>query len=92
MGIILGELPNSEKPVYDAAGLVSVHQAKLRNPHWKLAIRMLSGFINQAAARAVHRLYGIGGIIETCEVHILFIVVPMAASVPELLIEDYAVF
>ena len=50
---------------------------------------MLIGFINEAAAGTVHRLYRVVGIVEAGEIHILFVIVPVAALMPKLFIENY---
>ena len=88
VGIVLGELPDAEKPVHDAAGFVPMHEAKLGNPHGELAVRVLPGLIDQAAAGTIHRLYRVVGVVEPGEVHVFFVVVPVAAPVPQLLVEN----
>src|SRR4030042_3481404 len=86
MGVILCELSDPEKTVHNAAGLVSVHQAELRHTNREFPVGVLSGVINQAAAGALHRLYSVVDIVKPGEIHILFVIVPMAAFVPKLLI------
>ncbi|MBA7633661.1 hypothetical protein ES703_41232 [subsurface metagenome] len=49
---------------------------------------MLSGLINQTSAGTIHRLYRIAGVVKTGKVHILFVIVPMAAPVPQLFVEN----
>ena len=88
MGIVLGELADPEQAVHHAAGLVPVHHAELGHAQRQLAIRVLGGLVEQAAAGAVHRLDRIADLVDLGEVHVLFVVVPVAAAVPELLVEN----
>ena len=88
VGVVLGELAYADEAVHLAAGLIAVDQAKLGYSHREFAVGMLSRFVDEQPAGAVHRLDRVVDVVDGGKVHILFIVVPVAALVPELLVEN----
>ncbi len=89
MGIILSKLPYPKETMHNSTSLVSMNETKLSDTHREFAVRVLACLVNQTASRTIHRLYRITGIVNSCKVHILFIIVPMAALMPQLLVENY---
>ena len=71
-----------------AAQLVTVHQANLAGANGQLAVGMRLGGVHQNAARAVHGLDAVLFVIDRGGVHIVFVVIPVAGSLPEMAVHD----
>ena len=88
MGVVLGEAADAEQAVQRAGHLVAVDQAQLRHAQGQVAVGMGLALINQHAAGAVHGLNGVILAVDDGGVHVVLVVIPVAAAVPELLVED----
>ncbi len=67
---------------------MAVHQAQFAHPQRQLAVGVRFGLIDQHPSRAVHRLHGISFTVNNGIIHIVLVMIPMAGTVPKLLIED----
>ena len=88
VGVILGEAPHPEQPVQRAGKLVAVDQAQLTHPQGQVPVGMGLALVDHHAAGAVHGLDGVVFLVDDGGVHIVFIVVPVAAALPQLAAED----
>ncbi len=88
MGVVLGEGAHPHQAVQDAGLLVAVHQAHLRQAQGQVAVAVLLGFVDQNAPGAVHRFDGVVNVINSGEVHVLLVVVPVARLLPQGAAED----
>ena len=89
MRIVLSEASYAEQAVQSAGQLMAVDKAKLTHAQGQITVGMRLGFVNEHAAGAVHGLYRIVLTVDNGGVHILFIVEPVAGSLPKLAIEDH---
>ena len=85
--IVLREAADAEQTVQRAGQLVAVHDAELAHAQRQITVRVRLGLIDQHAAGAVHRLERKRHIVDDSGIHIVFIVIPVTAAVPEILIE-----
>ena len=85
--IILREAADAEQAMQRAGQLMAVHDAELADTQRQVTIGVRLGLIDQHAAGAVHRLERERHIVDDGRVHIIFVVIPMAAAVPEILVE-----
>ncbi len=65
-----------------------VHQAQLAHPHWQVPVAPQAALIGQDAAGAVHGLDGIVLIINFKRIHVIPVVFPVAALLPQRAGED----
>ena len=89
VGVVLGERAHAEQPVQDARELMAVDVAELGQPQGQLAVAAAPAPEHQARAGAVHRLDREPLLVDLGEVHVLVVVVPVAAALPQLLAEDH---
>ena len=85
--IVLREAADAEQTVQRAGQLVAVHDAELADTQRQVTVGVRLGLIDQHAAGAVHRLERERHIVDDGRIHIIFIVIPVAAAVPEILVE-----
>ncbi len=88
VGVVLGEAADAEHAVQRAAQLMAVHQAQLAVAQGQVAVGVGLHLVDQNAAGAVHGLDGEILPVNDGGVHIFLVVIPVAAAVPELLVED----
>ena len=88
MRVVLGEAADAEQPVQRAAQLVAVHQAQLAHAQRQVAVGVRLVFIYQHPAGAVHGLDGVVLLVDDRGVHVGLVMVPVAAALPELAVED----
>ena len=69
--------------------LMAVYKAKLSHAQGQLAVGMGLKLVDQHAAGAVHGLYRVILAVYYGGVHVVLVVIPVAAPVPQLLIENY---
>ena len=86
--VVLGEAAYAEEPVQRAGKLMPVDDAQLGHAHGQVSVRVRLAFVYQHAAGAVHGLDRIVLAVDDGGIHVVLIVVPVAAAVPELLVED----
>ena len=79
---------DAEEAVQHARQLVPVDVAELGVADRQLAVGVPAAAVDQAGARAVHRLDREALLVDLREVHVLAVVVPVAAGLPELGLED----
>ncbi|EJX01852.1 hypothetical protein, membrane [gut metagenome] len=89
MSIVLSEAADTEKTVESAGKLMAVYKPQLCHSERQISVRVRLRFIYKHTTGAVHRLNSIILAINNGGVHIIFIVIPVTASVPKLLIEDH---
>ena len=85
--IVLREAADAEQAVQGAGQLMAVHDAELADTQRQVTVGVRLGLIDQHTARAVHRLERERHIVDDGRIHIIFIVIPVAAAVPEILVE-----
>jgi len=88
VGVVLGEVAHAEEAVEDAAHLVTVHLAELGDAHRQVAVRTPAALVDKQAAGAVHRLHRVRVPVDLGEVHVVLVVLPVAAAFPELAAQD----
>ncbi|MPM68873.1 hypothetical protein SDC9_115808 [bioreactor metagenome] len=88
MGVVLGKAAYPHEAVESTGELVAVYQAKLTHAQRQVAVGMGLGFENQHSAGTVHRLEGIIDVVDNRGIHVVFVMIPVAAAVPKLLVED----
>ena len=88
VGVVLVKAAHAEQAVQGAAQLVAVHQANLAGADGQLAIGVRLGGVHQHAARAVHGLNAVLFVVDDGGVHVVFVVVPVARGLPQLLVHD----
>ena len=86
--VILGEATNAEQAVQRAAHFVTVHNAQFACANRQVAIAVRLRCVHEHAARAVHGLHAVLFFIDDGGVHVVFVVVPMARGLPQLLVHD----
>ena len=89
VGVVLRKAADAHQTVQRAGKLVAVHQSKLGKALRQVAVRVNLALVNKHAARAVHRLNGIIGAVDFCGVHVVFIMVPVPGTVPQLFTENH---
>ena len=85
MRVILSKRTYAEQAVQGTAGFMAMHLAKLAHAQRQILIGMQRAVIDKHCARAVHRLDGKFTIIDHRRIHIVLIVIPVAAGLPQLL-------
>ena len=85
--IVLREAADAEQTVQRAGQLMAVHDAELAHAQRQITVGVRLGLIDQHAAGAVHRLERKRHIVDDSGIHIVFIVIPVTAAVPKILIE-----
>ena len=83
VGIILPEAAYTHQTVQRTGQLMAVYQANLAHTNRQVTVAVHIIFVNQNTAGAVHRFNGKILFINLGEVHIFFVVVPMAAALPQ---------
>ena len=87
--VVLGEVAHAEEAVQHAAHLVAVHAAELGHAQRQVAVGAPAALVDEQAAGAVHGLHRVRLLVDRGEVHVLFVVVPVAAALPELAAQDH---
>src|SRR5450759_1683889 len=87
--VVLGEVAHAEEAVKHAAHLVPVNAAELGHAQRQVAVGAPAALVDEQAAGAVHGLHGVGLLIDLGEVHVVLVVVPVAAALPELAAQDH---
>ena len=87
VGVVLVKGPHPEQSVEHAAQFVAVHQAHFGGPDGQVAIGGVLAAEEQHAARAVHGLDGVVGLVDDRGVHVFAVVFPVAAALPQLALE-----
>ena len=85
--IVLREAADAEQTVQRAGQLMTVHDAELAHAQRQITVGVRLGLIDQHTAGAVHRLERKRHIVDDGGIHIIFIVIPVTAAVPKILIE-----
>ena len=85
--VVLGEAADAEQPVQSAGQLVAVHYAQLRHAQRQIAVGVRLALVHQHSAGAVHGLDRVVLSVDDGGVHVVLVVIPVAAAVPELLVE-----
>ena len=85
--VVLGEAADAEEAVQRAGELVAVDYAQLGHADGQVTVGVRLALVHQHAAGAVHGLDRVVLAVYDRGVHIVLIVVPVAAAVPELLVE-----
>ena len=88
MGVILAEGPHAREAGRHAGFLVAVQAAEIGQPQRQVAVRALLRSIDESGGRAVHRLDRELPLVDFGEIHILAIIVVVAAGLPERDIHD----
>src|SRR5660397_291543 len=65
-----------------------MHLSQLRNPQWQLLVGVLLRTVHQNAPGTVHGFHCEVPAINLSEVHIVFVVVPVARLLPERTVKD----
>ena len=89
MGIVLGEGTYAHQSVERAVEFVAVNVAQFAHAKRKFTVAVIAGLVDEHSARAVHRLDGVFVAVDFREVHVFFIVVPVAGAVPQIRVEDH---
>src|SRR5450830_461910 len=87
--VVLGEVTHAEEAVKHAAHLVPVNAAELGHAQRQVAVGAPAALVDEQAAGAVHGLHGVGLLVDLGEVHVVLVVVPVAAALPELAAQDH---
>ena len=88
MRIVLREVADAEQAVELARLLMAMDEAELAEAQRQIAVAVLRGVVDEHAARAVHRLDGVVFTVDLREVHVLFVVIPVAGRLPKLAVQD----
>ena len=86
--VVLGEAAHAEQAVQRAAQLVAVHQTQLAHAQRQLAVGVGLAAIDQHAAGAVHGLHAVDLVVDHGGVHVVLVMIPVAAGLPQLAIHD----
>ena len=89
MRIVLGEAPYPKKAVQRTAHLMPVYQSKLADPHRQFAVAVRSVLIDHHAAGTVHRLDAVRVLVNHGCVHVVLIVIPVSACLPQLAVHNH---
>ncbi len=89
VSIVLGEATYTEEAMEGAFQFVAVYQAEFADAHGEISVRTLLGLVVQDSAGAVHRFDCIVFFIDLGEVHIFFVVIPMAGLEPQFLGQNH---
>ena len=81
--VILREAAHAHQPVQRAGELVPVYKAQFAHAQGQVPVRAGLCLVHQHAARAVHGLDGKVRVVDDRSVHVLFVVVPVAAALPQ---------
>ncbi len=79
---------HAEQAVQRAFELVAVVLAGLGELQRQIAVRTRLALVDQARARAIHRLDGVLFPVDLRRIHVLFVVVPVAGRFPQALVQD----
>ena len=88
MGIILCETANPEEAVQNTFQFMTVHNSQLGKTHRQLAVAVRLICIHHHTAGAVHRFDTVVLIIDAGRIHVLFVVIPVTACLPETAVHD----
>ena len=88
MSIVLVEATNTHQTVQSTGFFMSVYQTDFTHTDRQISVGMHILFVNQHAAGAVHRFDCIVFIIDNCCIHVIFVVFPVTASVPQVSVQD----
>ncbi len=83
VGVVLGEGAHAEQAVQGALELVAMVLAGLGQLEGQVAVGAGTALVDEAGARAVHRLDGAVLLINLGRVHVGLVVVPVAGGLPE---------
>ena len=86
--VVLREVAHAEEAVEHAAHLVAVHLAELGEAQRQVAVGAPAALVDEQAAGAVHGLHGERLLVDLGEVHVVLVVLPVAAELPELAAQD----
>lgn len=89
MRVVLSEAAHAEQAVKRAGQLMAVNQTELAHSKGQVAVGVGLKLIDEHSAGAVHRLYRKVGVVYNGGVHILLVVIPMAAALPERTVEHH---
>ena len=92
MRVVLREAAHAHQPVQGAGQLVPVHKAQFADALRQVLVRMQPALVDEHAARAVHGLDGVVGVVYFRDIHIVLVVVPVPRPVPQVLVEDHGRF
>ena len=88
MRIVLREVADAEQAVELTGLLVAMDEAEFAEAQRQVTVAVLLGVVDEHAARAVHRLDRIVFTVDLREVHVLFVMIPVAGRLPELTVQD----
>ncbi len=87
--VVLGEVAHAEEAVQHAAHLVAVHAAELGHAQRQVAVAAPAALVDEQPTGAVHGLHRVRLLVDLGEVHVLLVVVPVAAALPQLAAQDH---
>lgn len=67
---------------------MSVYQTDFTHTDRQISVRMHILFVDQHTAGTVHGFYSIVFVIDNCCIHVVFVVFPVTASVPQISVQD----
>src|SRR6185436_16502850 len=82
--VVLDEVPHAQKTVEDSRELVAVQVPRLGEAQGELAVRMRRERVEEAMARAVHRLEAEVAPLDLETEHVLLVLVPVPRGAPDL--------
>ena len=88
MRIVLVEAAHAEQAVQRTFELMAMNEADFARTNGKIAVAARLGGVHENAARAVHGLDAVLFVIDRGGVHIVFVVIPVAGSLPEMAVHD----
>ena len=88
MGIVLVEAAYTHQAVQLAGFLMTMYQANLCQTQRQITVGTRLGFVNENAARAVHRFDCIIFIVDDGGIHVFFVVIPMTGGLPQATVQD----
>ena len=86
--VVLGEAAHPEQAVERALELVPVHNAQLAHAHGQLTVAVGLAAVDHHAAGAVHGLDAVVLIVDLGGVHVVLVVIPVAAGLPQVAVHD----
>ena len=92
VSVVLREATHAHKSVQSAAKLVTVHQTEFGNTFRQIAVTVRLTLVNKHSAGAVHRFNRVIFVVNFDNVHVVLVVIPVTATMPQLLVEDHRRF
>ena len=86
--VVLREVAHAEQAVEHAAHLVTVHLTELGEAQRQVAVGAPAALVDEQAAGAVHGLHGERLLVDLGEVHVVLVVLPVAAELPKFAAQD----